>query len=170
MGTLLEDLLEYSKVGSTSAEPIRFEVTSCLDEIVTLLSPKPGITVRYDDSFPVISSPKAPFETVMRNLIGNSLKHHDKNKGLVTIDYQTSTHGLTFAITDDGPGIATEFQTKVFELFQTLKPRSENEGSGMGLALVKKTVENCGGSVTLSSQLGYGTKVEFNWPCEILHE
>ena len=67
---------------------------------------------------------------------------------------------------DDGPGIAPEFHQKIFTIFQTLRPRDEVEGSGMGLALVKKAVEQQGGTLTLHSNLGEarGTAFTFTWP------
>lgn len=71
------------------------------------------------------------------------------------------------AVTDDGPGMIPEHQQRVFAMFQTLKPRDEVEGSGMGLALVKKTVEGFGGWVTLESDGDSGCTFCFMWPITI---
>ena len=69
-----------------------------------------------------------------------------------------------FAVADDGPGIAPEYHERVFKLFQTLQPRDQVEGSGMGLSVVKKTVESRGGTVRLVSQAGSGATFYFTWP------
>jgi signal transduction histidine kinase len=67
-------------------------------------------------------------------------------------------------VRDDGPGIAPEFHQRIFEIFTTLYPRDQVEGSGIGLAIVKKSVESRGGSVWLESAEGEGTTVYFTWP------
>ena len=66
-------------------------------------------------------------------------------------------------VRDDGPGIAPEFHQRVFRMFQTLRPRDEVEGSGAGLAIVKKTVETFGGQVRVESD-GRGARMVFTWP------
>lgn len=69
-----------------------------------------------------------------------------------------------FSVSDDGVGIEPEFHERVFTLFQTLKPRDEVEGSGMGLAFVKKEVELHGGTVQIRSEAGTrGTTFHFTW-------
>ncbi len=69
-----------------------------------------------------------------------------------------------FRISDNGPGIPAEFQEKAFKMFQTLKPRDQIEGSGIGLALVKKLVSRVGGSIQLTSDQGQGTTFTICWP------
>ena len=71
---------------------------------------------------------------------------------------------IEFTVCDDGPGIAREFQERVFQMFQTLRPRDEVEGSGMGLAMVKKIVETQGGEISLESEEGNGANFRFTWP------
>ena len=71
---------------------------------------------------------------------------------------------LSFDVCDDGPGIAPEYHERIFELFQTLQPRDQLEASGMGLAIVKKTVESAGGHVSVQSAEGKGTCFTFTWP------
>ena len=67
-------------------------------------------------------------------------------------------------MTDDGPGIPERFHAQVFEMFHTLKPRDQVEGSGMGLAFVKKSVEQVGGALQLVSREGEGATFSFSWP------
>jgi signal transduction histidine kinase len=70
-------------------------------------------------------------------------------------------------VIDDGPGISNAYHGKVFEMFQTLRPRDDEEGSGLGLSLVKKTVESLGGQVQLKSE-GRGCCFQFSWPKRII--
>ena len=72
---------------------------------------------------------------------------------------------VEFVVTDDGAGIPEQFRERVFGMFQTLRPRDEVEGSGMGLAIVRKLVERQGGKVWLTEgREGRGLSVHFTWP------
>ena len=107
----------------------------------------------------------AQLEQVLRNLIGNAIKHHDKQRGEVIVSAETTGDLVELIVRDDGPGIAPEFHEKIFQLFQTLKRRDEVEGSGMGLAIVRKLVERQNCQISVQSQgNGTGTQFRFQWP------
>jgi signal transduction histidine kinase len=70
-------------------------------------------------------------------------------------------------VKDDGPGIAPEYHERIFEMFKTLRPRDEIEGSGMGLAIIKKLIELQNGKIWIDSQADKrGTNFIFNWKTE----
>ena len=71
---------------------------------------------------------------------------------------------VEFEVSDDGPGIAPQYHARIFEMFQTLQPRDQTEGSGMGLAIVKKLVESYGGTIAVESAGGQGSTFRFTWP------
>jgi signal transduction histidine kinase len=71
---------------------------------------------------------------------------------------------LRFSVIDDGPGIPKAYREDIFEMFKTLKPRDEVEGSGMGLALVRKLVLRMGGSCGVVPVSGRGSEFWFDWP------
>ena len=77
----------------------------------------------------VLNLPRIPLEIVMRNLISNAIKHHDHPDGKIEISHKITPNFYEIYIQDNGPGIAPEFREKVFEMFQTLKPRDKVEGS-----------------------------------------
>ena len=98
------------------------------------------------------------------NLLGNALKHHDNpTEGKVTISVRESGEFYEFIVSDNGPGIPPKLHKNAFQIFQTLKPRDEVEGSGMGLALVQKQVEGMGGTIALESD-GRGASFRFTLP------
>jgi signal transduction histidine kinase len=106
-----------------------------------------------------------PLEVIFRNLLDNAIKHHHRPaEGHVYISAQTQASWVAFTVTDDGPGIAPQFHERIFQVFQTLKPREEVEGSGMGLAVVKKMIENRAGQIWLESSEGQGATFHFTWP------
>jgi signal transduction histidine kinase len=82
----------------------------------------------------------------------------------VWIEAHEEAEWVEFVVTDDGPGIDPQFHKRIFGVFQTLKPRDEVEGSGMGLALVKRIVEMRGGTIQVQSASGQGATFRFTWP------
>jgi len=114
---------------------------------------------------PTLLTERVPLETVFRNLIQNAYKHHDHpDQGCVTVSAEESGTTVLFSVADDGPGISPEFHERIFQIFQTLKPRDEVEGSGMGLTVVKKIIESRGGSIAVESESGAGATFCFTWP------
>ncbi len=84
--------------------------------------------------------------------------------GLVEVSARDCDSYYEFTVADNGPGIDPIYHQRIFELFQTLKPRDEVEGSGNGLAIVKRLVESRGGTVAVDSTLGAGARFRFTWP------
>jgi signal transduction histidine kinase len=165
MEKLLDDLLTYSRAGRTDSAVMETDLRNMIDNIVQVLSPPAHIKVRIEGDLPVIVTAGAQLEQVLRNLINNAIKHHDKQQGEVVISCGGSGNAVEFCVRDDGPGIAPEFHDRIFKLFQTLKRRDEVEGSGMGLAVVKKLVEQQNGSITVRSEGdGTGAAFRFTWP------
>lgn len=81
---------------------------------------------------------------VFANLISNAIKHHHQQEGVICITALEEEKLYKFSVADNGPGIDTAQHQKVFEIFQTLKPRDQFESTGVGLALVKKIIQNQG--------------------------
>ena len=163
MEGLLDDLLEYSRVGRMVDPPRSFTLSEVLASVLALSPPKPGFEVVQEGDDVAFVTPRMPFEKVLRNLVGNALKHHDRGAGRVTVSAVRAGDHAEVTVADDGPGIPPEFHERVFRMFQTLRPRDEVEGSGAGLAIVKKTVETFGGQVRVESD-GRGARMVFTWP------
>jgi signal transduction histidine kinase len=108
----------------------------------------------------------APFRQVLQNLIANAVKHHDRDRGTIRISADTDGAFVRFSIEDDGPGIPDRYRERIFKMFEKLAPKDEVEGSGIGLALVKKLVERKGGRIDIAAagQGGRGAVFSFDWP------
>jgi len=164
MENLLEDLLQYSRAGRIFGEPEEVDVRELILDVTELVSLPRNFTLEIPHEMPLIRTPKAPIEQVFRNLIGNAIKHHHRESG--TIRVNAGEHGdfVEFSVSDDGPGIPPELHERAFAMFQTLKPRDEVEGTGIGLALVKRLVEVHGGTVGIDSTTTTGATFRFTWP------
>lgn len=163
MERLLDDLLDYSRVGRAATSPTRVTFGEVVDEVLALAPPPEGSQVSVGGRDIVLDVPRAPLEKVLRNLVSNAIKHHDRSTITLAIDAEIEGERVVVGVTDDGPGIAPVYHDRVFRMFQTLRPRDEVEASGVGLAIVKKAVELHGGKVTVVSS-GRGTTMRFDWP------
>jgi signal transduction histidine kinase len=140
-------------------------LANVLGSIIELLNPPAHIQIRVEGEPPVIVTASTQLEQVLRNLIGNAIKHHDKRRGEVIVTAERVGEFVQFVVRDDGPGIPPKFHEKIFELFQTLKRRDDVEGTGMGLAIVKKLVERQNCHITVHSRgNGTGSEFHFTWP------
>lgn len=161
---LLNDLLAYSRANKQSIELSLIDCNLLTTELFELIAPPKDFSIIITGKLPVFSTVKAPFEQVLRNLFNNAVKHHDKSAGQIEIRCDEDSAFYKFMVKDDGPGIEVEYQKDIFKMFRTLKPRDEIEGSGMGLALIKKIVEHFNGRVYVKSNLGQGSSFYFTWP------
>ena len=164
MEKLLDDLLAYSRADRYTYPEERVDTAELVDDIVRLVAPSEGFTVMVPEPMPALVTQRVPLEQVLRNLINNAIKHHHRSDGFVQVTAHDLGDFIEFAVTDNGPGIAAEFHERIFQIFQTLKPRDHVEGSGMGLAIVKKVVEGRGGVVSVESEVGQGATFRFTWP------
>jgi PAS domain S-box-containing protein len=165
MERLLEDLLTYSRIGRRDGQAETVETAALVSDIVDLLAVPVGFTVTIAPDLPVLYTPRAPLELVFRNLIGNAVKHHHQPAtGHIWIAARDLGELVEFRIRDDGPGIAAQHHQRIFNMFQTLRPRDEVEGSGMGLAIVQRAVEYRQGAIWVESAPGEGAVFIFTWP------
>jgi signal transduction histidine kinase len=162
MEALIDGILQYSRVGRVGERPQPVAVERLLDEVIDLLAPPPG-SVRVEPDMPTIQAERVPLQQVFHNLIGNALKHGGPDVQ-ISVSCAERPGFYAFSVADTGPGIAPQYHERIFGIFQTLASRDRVEGSGLGLALVKKIVERQGGQVTLDSAEGRGATFTFTWP------
>ena len=163
MGNLLDDLLEYSRVGRLEYDWETINLSNLANDIFEIQFKPEEFKLSCEDK--ELFLPKAPFELVLRNLISNSIKHHDTPEtGKIEIKCKQEKHKYIIEYHDNGPGIAPHLQEKALQMFQTLKSRDTVEGSGMGLALIKRIVERYGGKIELHSDGENGLTVTTYWP------
>ncbi len=164
MNALIEGLLQFSRIGRRQETFTAVKVDDLLKEIIDSLAPPAGFEVVIQPGMPQLFTSSLQLTQVFTNLISNALMHHDKKRGRVEIAVEDLNHTCRFSVIDDGPGIDPAYHGKVFELFQTLQPPDQVESTGIGLALVKKIVEDNDCEIELHSKEGAGTTVRFTWP------
>jgi signal transduction histidine kinase len=164
MHNLIEGLLEYSRVGRTSEPENEVNTGELIEEIIDSLSPPKGFRIKVQEDMPTLYVDRLQLGQVFSNLISNSLKHHGGEKGKIRITGENLGEFCKFSVCDNGQGIDPKYHDKVFMMFQTLNSGDVENSTGIGLALVKKIVEEHGGTIRLESDVGKGTCFYFTWP------
>jgi len=161
MEDLINGLLDYARIRKTT-EPEETDVNEMVTQIVEDIVPR-AFKVEINQ-LPVIFTEKIKLEQVFTNLISNSVKYSQNGNGQITIGCKESGNLYEFSVKDNGIGIEPEYHSRIFELFQTLRERDEKESTGIGLAIIKKILDEQHCSIKVISALGEGAEFVFTWP------
>ena len=161
--TMIEGLLDYSRIGLNSLPEETVNLTELIEEIIASLAVPPDFTIEVKSPLPTLVTKRLLLSQVFSNLISNAIKHHHDHQGHVEIQAIDRGDYYEFSVKDDGPGIAPEHQEKIFQVFQILNSRDQKENTGIGLSIVKKILDNQGGRIWIESQAGEGATFYFTW-------
>jgi len=161
MMDLIENLLEFSRINKIMEAPNAVDLNKVVDEVLQdmeIINNKAKIT---KSNLPAISGHAIQMRQLFQNLISNAIKFNDSPEPLVDISSEivqdeSAASGKTckIYIKDNGIGFSPEYKTKIFEVFQRLHGKAEYPGTGMGLAICKKILENHNGNITVESEEG----------------
>lgn len=164
MEGLINGILDYTKASKTSGELQPFEVNELVRDSIDLIGPPANAVINVRDNLPNMRAERVKLQQVFLNLIQNAIKYNDKEDIQVEIRCEDQGNDWKFFVKDNGPGIEPRYHEKIFVIFQTLNARDEVESRGVGLAIVKKIVEEEGGKIWVESEKGKGATFCFNWP------
>ncbi len=165
MVNIINSILQLSKI-NTISQPAPINLNKVLEEV------KQGLGVQIVERSALISAPELPTVQVdhpqmlqlMQNLISNAMKYNRSNEVKVEIGHEESEYAHQISIADNGIGIAPSYRDKVFIIFQRLHGREEFDGTGIGLAICKKIVDNFKGKIWIEDSPLGGTKFCFTIP------
>lgn len=160
---MINGLLDYARIGKVKRGFEKVEVGELLNELIDLLVPS-NFTVNILNKMPVVTTDRIHIEQVFSNLISNAVKYNNKVIGRIDISSADWGSFYEFTVQDDGIGIQSEYHEKIFTIFQTLQERDAFESTGVGLAIVKKILEDHKATIKVESALGKGTAFIFTWP------
>lgn len=165
MKRLLNDIRDYARAGR-SDDPVvaTMSAAALVREVIETSYLSGGFTIKCDAVLENLTVSRAPLEQVFHNLISNAMKHHDSKIGIIEISGAPSGSMWRFSVADDGPGVPEQYRKSIFEMFKTLRPRDAVEGSGMGLAIVRRLVEKMGGQCGCEARTERGARFWFDWP------
>jgi PAS domain S-box-containing protein len=166
MQRLVSDLLAYSRVGSQGKRLVPVDAEAVVHSVVHML----GAAVRDASAtievspLPAVLADEGQLRQLFQNLIGNALKFRASADPVIGIRAARDGERWVFCVEDNGIGIDMQYAERIFQMFQRLHERNKYEGSGIGLAIVKRIVERHGGAIWLESKPGLGTSFFFSLP------
>ena len=167
MRQLILDLLAYSRVNKVNSKTESVDFNKILEEIKLTFQPeirqlKAVVTA---DPLPTITGHSSFYFLLLQNLIGNALKYSKPNlPPKIHISVEEKENEWLFQVKDNGIGIDQAYFEKIFILFQRLHQRETYQGTGMGLAIVKKIITNLGGKIWVKSTPDEGSTFLFTLP------
>jgi PAS domain S-box-containing protein len=167
MRQIILDLLNFSRVGKKEGKYEEVDLNTIIDEITVLYGKqiedkKAQILCEV---LPTIKTHAVPIKQVFQNLIDNALKYSKPNeRPVITISCKKGPAVWEFEIKDNGIGISQEYFDKIFIIFQRLHSKEDYSGTGIGLAITKKIIENLNGQIWVKSEEGKGTSFYFTIP------
>lgn len=168
MKSLLQDLSVFSHVSRHVGSPTRVDVGRLVKEVVDGLQPAieaKGALVEVEDGLPDVRGAACRIDQVFTNLIANALKFTGDDRPVVTVGLRGCEGPMaTFYVEDNGIGIDRRYHERIFGMFQRLHRQDEYDGTGAGLAIVKRVVEALGGRVWVESEVGSGATFLFTLP------
>jgi PAS domain S-box-containing protein len=166
MSDLINDLLGYSRIGRGQPDKVTVDCEVVLQNVIRHLAKKIQTSGAIITTGPLPSIQANEFQVLQlfQNLIDNAIKFRTAAPPRIHVSASLEENSWVFSVTDNGIGIAAEYNDRVFVIFQRLHNREAYPGTGIGLAVCKKIVEQHAGLIWLEPNPGGGTKVRFNWP------
>ena len=172
MQVLINDLLDYSRVGTRGKEFASTSSESVLEAVLANLkaAAEEAHAVISHGPLPTIPVDATQLSQVFQNLIGNALKFHGPEPPCIHVSVQQEAGEWRFSVRDNGIGIEPHDTARIFVIFQRLHAGQEYPGTGIGLAITKKIVERHGGRIWVVSEPGKGSTFTFTIPmAEVSH-
>ena len=167
MHELVEDIASLAKISDVLSKKLeKVDIDHIMREIIfslQLLTEERKASI-VSGEMPVIHAHNANIFLIFKNLIENGIKYNASEQPVVKIDYRPVEEHHLFTIEDNGIGIAPEYHQKIFEMFRRLNDRKKYSGSGMGLAICKKIVQNYQGRIWVESEPQRGSRFCFTIP------
>ena len=167
MQTLIHELLQYSRIGHRSSDPVCCPTEAVLEKALRSLSLafQEAHALLTHDLLPVVQGDASQLALLFQNLLGNAVKFRSlERRPCVHVSAVSSGALWQFSVADNGIGIEEKHFELIFQIFRRLHGRSEYPGTGIGLAISKRIVEHHGGTMWVQSKPGQGTTFFFTLP------
>jgi PAS domain S-box-containing protein len=169
MDMAINDILEYSRIGSEKREFNYLQSEKILEIVLINLKPliKDTNALITHDPLPSIYANHQQMNQLFQNIIENAIKYRSKVNPKIHVSADKHDKEYVFSIKDNGIGIDPKHLERIFNMFQRLHTREEYDGTGIGLAISQKIVQQHEGNIWAKSELGKGTTIYFTIPNEI---
>lgn len=164
---MLDELLDYSRLQNAQPERQPVDFNELLDEVIGLYRltlDEIGGTITQQDRLPTLVVDRRQFQRVFQNLIGNAIKFRSERPLHITVRSQRVRNEWRIGVKDNGTGIAEADAKRIFGMFERGSAAESLPGTGMGLAICKRIIQNHGGKIWVRSSPGSGSVFIFSVP------
>ena len=167
MDALVDSVLQYSSLRQNERKRQEVDLNVAVSEAISQITVPKDIELSVEKELPVLICESEHIVEVFRNLLSNAIQHGAQRDGRIKVGCDRKGNCWQFSVADNGPGIDQKYFEKIFRIFQTLSPRGQTTGTGIGLSVVKKIVELNAGSVWVESEPGVGSTFLFTLPAHM---
>jgi signal transduction histidine kinase len=166
MHVLIEDVLEFSRIENVDSESDVVDLNETLKAVVGVL----GSTIKEknvsveQNNLPRIRANSSQIFLVIKNLVENGIKYNENSEPVIKLESKIVEDFYQISVSDNGIGIEEQYFDNIFGMFKRLHHRGEYQGSGLGLSICKKIIQNLGGEIWVESAAGKGSKFVFSLP------
>jgi len=168
MARLIEDLLNLSRIGRIKNIEQGVDLNETLSDVrknLVYALEERKVELNIKQGFPKVTCDRIRISEVFSNLVSNAIKYTKKDvRPVIEIGWSDEKDFYEFYVKDNGIGIEKQYYDRIFQIFQRLHAKGEYEGTGAGLTIVKKIVENHGGKIWVESEVGVGSTFHFTLP------
>jgi signal transduction histidine kinase len=164
MEDLINAILDYSRADRRVIQDEEVDVKQLVQESFDFIGSPKHVDLKINSILPELHADRTRLNQVFSNLFSNAVRYSDKSNVIIQVSAARHGDDWLFSVKDNGPGIDPKYHDKVFVIFQTLQRRDDYESTGVGLAIVKKIIEDQGGKVWVESMPGQGADFKFIWP------
>jgi PAS domain S-box-containing protein len=169
---LVSDLLELARLNVQDSSPQLYDSGEVIQSVLRVLNVEENVHIQTPTEWPTVLGHGHLLRQIFQNLIANVVKFNRSSPKRIEVNWRKEKNGFVrFSISDNGIGILPQYQDKIFQIFERLHTTREYEGTGIGLALVKKSVSKLGGEIRVESEIGKGSIFSFTVPMgENMHD
>ena len=173
MKSLIEDILEYSKLGEEKREKQTINLNILVDQVkdsVAELIERKNAQIEVIGTLSMLKEVRVNMILLFKNLIENGIKYNQSKTPTITIQQRENGAFTRLSFSDNGIGIEEKYFPKLFKMFSRLQNRKDYEGTGLGLSLCKKIIQNMGGKISVESQINEGSTFHVDIPKDLFLE
>ncbi|MFY0611297.1 MAG: HAMP domain-containing histidine kinase [Hyphomicrobiaceae bacterium] len=169
LSRMVTDLLVYSRLGDKLAAVATVDTDTLVREVAASIPRPAGLQLTVSGTWPVLTTVEVLLDVVLRNLIDNAVKHHDRETGLISVAASSTEAALEIVVSDDGPGIPEDYRQAILRPFVKIN-KDQHDTSGLGLSMVDKVISDIGGRLEIGDRLDgqRGARAKVLWPLTIV--
>jgi len=171
LNTLIEDVLNFSKISNNFDKQEVVDSNSVINEIKEMLRnvlKKKNVTIEIQNELPKLKAKKSSILLLFKNIIENGIKYNNSKNPKINISTKEEGGFFKIEFKDNGIGIDKKYHNSIFDMFSRLHTESTYEGTGLGLALSKKIIDEMNGHIQIESELGQGSSFIVAFPLQCI--